>query len=69
MSIPNVENCVMTLSEEKGTTYTHTHRETYVHLDTHSVFTLAIPSSGPQQTAGLWGVLTRSVCMCVYKPV
>ena len=34
-------------------------------VDTLLVFTLAIPSSAPQQTAGLWGVLTRSVCVCM----
>lgn len=65
MSIPNVGNHVMTLSEEKG----NTHTLTSMHVDTLLVFTLATPSSAPQQTAGLWGVLTGSVyvrvCMCV----
>lgn len=54
MSIPNVENDVMTVSEEKCNTHTHL------------VFPFAIPSSAPQQTAGLWGVLTRSVCVRVH---
>lgn len=61
MCIPNLEHHVMTVSEENCNT--HTHLCTQRQLFFPPFFT--IPSSAPQQTAGLQGTLTRGARVCV----
>lgn len=59
MSIPNVENHVMTLSEEKGNTHTYTHGYTLGFF--YSCYTFICPSTDSRPL----GSPAREVCICV----